>query len=249
MLFARAPQRGRVKTRLVPPLTAHQALALHLACLEATARLLASLPNRIHRFLYLTGTPRRARRSMRRLGLPAAVTVRTQRGRDLGARLERMFRELFAAGYERVLVIGSDTPTLPRTRLLEALASLRRVEVVVGPTEDGGYYLIGCRRSPLPDIFRGIPWGTAQTFARTRARLRRTRVRFRVLPRWYDVDRPADLARLAREVARARPIRARASHLRPLQTYFTRRRDGHSIPASRRPARGRHHRKPPPGRV
>lgn len=226
VIFARAPRPGRVKTRLVPPLTARQALALHVACLQSTAAHVASLPRTIHKYIYFTGLPTPARREARRLRLPATLRVRTQGRGHLGARLERMFTQLCAAGYERVVVIGSDSPTLPRAWLLEALAALRRVEVVIGPAEDGGYYLLGCRQlrfrhsdmRRLPEIFRGIPWGTTKTFARTLARLRRARrFRYRVLPRWYDVDRPTDMVRLEREVARSRN-----SHLTPLKTFFTR---------------------------
>lgn len=219
VIFARAPQLGRVKTRLVPPLTARLALALHSACLQATAALVASLPPSIHKYLYLTGGTSHG------LRVPGGFSVRQQQGRDLGARLKRMFAELFGAGYERVVVIGSDSPTLPRRRLLEALAGLRRRDVVLGPTEDGGYYLLGCRRasSPnnprksLPDVFHGIPWGTAKTFARTVERLRSEGIRYRVLLRWYDVDRPADLKRLRRVV-----MRRRKAFLKPLKDYFRR---------------------------
>ncbi|MFQ5817513.1 MAG: TIGR04282 family arsenosugar biosynthesis glycosyltransferase [Terriglobia bacterium] len=239
VIFARAPRPGRVKTRLIPLLTARQALALHVACLQTTAALIASLPRAIHKYLYFTGSLTTAHAQARKLHLPAAVTIRRQRGRDLGMRLERMFRELFTAGYERVVVIGSDTPTLPRTRLLETLAALRRVDVVIGPTEDGGYYLLGCRRlasdrgdtQPLPEIFHGIPWGTSKTFTRTVARLARARVqpalrsrkararplRYRMLPRGYDVDRPRDLLRLAREL-----VHTRKPYLAPLLRYFAR---------------------------
>jgi len=220
VIFARAPRLGRVKTRLVPPLTAGQALNLHLACLHATARLVASLPRTIAKFIYLGGriNPQR----VKQLHRPASVFLRRQRGRDLSARLQQLFRELFAKGYGRVVVIGSDSPTLPRARLLQALRVLHHVPVVLGPTEDGGYYLLGCRkvqvgeRIRLPDIFDGIAWGTSKAYAQTLKRLRRDRVAFGVLPRWYDVDRPADLRRLRREVAGSR-----FTYVKPLRDYFS----------------------------
>lgn len=241
VIFARTPRPGRVKTRLIPPLTPRQAQALHVACLQTTAALIASLPRTIHKYLYFTGSPTTARAQARKLRLSATVAIRTQRGTDLGARLEGMFSELFTTGYEHVVVLGSDSPTLPRACLLETFAALRRVDVVIGPTEDGGYYLLGCRclashhgdAKPVPEIFRGISWGTSKTFARTLARLARARIRpavptpskklparrlaYRILPRWYDVDRPRDLLRLARELARSRK-----PHLTPLLSYFTR---------------------------
>jgi hypothetical protein len=220
VIFARAPRLGRVKTRLVPPFTAGQALELHVACLEATALLVDSLPHSVRKFLYLSESISAQER--KQLRLPKSVRLRWQRGRDLGARLKRMLHELFAKGYQRVAVIGSDSPTLPRARLLQALRVLHHIPVVIGPTEDGGYYLLGCRKVQegkkirLPDIFDGIAWGTSETYARTVARLRRDRVAFGVLPRWYDVDRPADLTRLRREVAGSR-----STYLRPLRDYLS----------------------------
>ena len=220
VIFARAPRLGRVKTRLVPLLTAGQALNLHLACLHATARLVASLPPTIQKFIYLS--ERIKPQQLKQLHRLATVSLRWQRGRDLGGRLEAMFGELFEKGYQRVAVIGSDNPTLPRARLLQALRVLHHVPVVIGPTEDGGYYLLGCRkvqvgkRIRLPDIFDGIAWGTSKAYAQTLKRLRRDRVAFGVLPRWYDVDRPADLTRLRCEVAERR-----SSYLRPLRNYFS----------------------------
>lgn len=236
VVFARTPCLGRVKTRLVPPLTNRQALALHTACLQATAALVASLPHRIHKFVYFTGSLRTARHHVRTLHLPRTLAVRTQGRGDLGMRLRRMFREFFAAGCDRVVVLGSDSPTLPRARLFHAVTALRRADVVIGPTEDGGYYLLGCRplargsrpAALLPDIFKGIPWGTAKTFSRTLARLRHAqaptpatdephsrRLRYRVLPLWYDVDRPVDLIRLGHEIARTH-----RAYLKPLRMYF-----------------------------
>ncbi len=219
VIFARAPRLGRVKTRLVPPLTAGQALELHVACLQSTVRFVGSLPRHVAQFLYLS--ERINPQQLRQLRLPMRISVRWQRGRDLGARLERMFRELFAKGYQRVAVIGSDSPTLPRARLLQALRVLRHIPVVIGPTEDGGYYLLGCRKVEigrtmrLPDIFDGIAWGTSKAYAQTVARLRRERVAFGVLPRWYDVDRPADLKRLQQQVARSSQ-----AYLPALSTWF-----------------------------
>lgn len=214
VIFARAPLPGRVKTRLVPPLSPPQALGLHVACLRSTAALIASLPRSVHKYIYFSGPAASARRHWRELLLPDVFAVRTQGRGDLGERLRRMFAGLLAAGYLRVVVIGSDSPTLPRRRLLAAFSALRRADVVIGSTEDGGYYLLGCRKL-VREIFRRIPWGSSTTYARTLARLERLQIPYRILPRWYDVDRPRDLARLRREVTR----RA-ASHLAPLKGYF-----------------------------
>jgi len=214
VVFARHP-RGRVKTRLAPPLAPAEARRLHVACLESTARLADSLPRRIARFLYLTPTERPPRRHD--LNLPRRFRLRTQRGRDLGARLRAALGVLIAAGYRRVVFIGSDSPTLPAPRLRQAFAALRRTDAVLGPARDGGYYLIGLRakKNPSTAVFRGIDWGTSRAFRQQRARLRALGLESKVLSLWYDVDVPADLKRLRRDVAAKR-----APHLGPLRAWL-----------------------------
>lgn len=220
VIFARQPQPGRVKTRLVPPLTPEQALELHIACLESTAQLVAALPSSIDKWLYLTPHPRGVvRHPPQALRLPRTLGRRIQRGRDLGARLGRAFHELLGEGYQRVVVIGSDSPTLTARRLQEAFSALQRADAVIGPARDGGYYLIGARagRGDVLEMFRGIDWGTRRTFRQTRARLREAGCRVRVLPVGYDVDTTADLRRLGRELRRScQP------HLAPLRAWFVR---------------------------
>ncbi|MBI4465824.1 MAG: TIGR04282 family arsenosugar biosynthesis glycosyltransferase [Acidobacteria bacterium] len=217
VLFARHPA-GGVKTRLVPPLTPEEARRFHLACLESTIRLAAALPGSIGRWLYLTPPPRgrRHRRLLLRLG--RGVRVRHQRGRDLGARLQVALRELRAQGCRRVVLIGSDSPTLPPAYLRRAFAALHRVDAVLGPARDGGCYLIGLQphRVDASHVFSGIAWGTRRVFRQTRARLRKGGNSLLVLPPWDDVDVPADLVRLRRELQRSRrtqlePLRAWAS--------------------------------------
>ena len=101
---------------------------------------------------------------------------------------------------DRVVLIGSDAPTLPVAHVTAGLRALRRARVVLGPSLDGGYYLVGFR-APLPDVFTRMPWGGASVLARTLTRLRRARITPAVLPAWYDVDTPADLDLLTRHLA------------------------------------------------
>lgn len=224
MIFARRPQRGRVKTRLVPPLTPSAALSLHVACLKSVARLGLRLPPSVGKWLYLTSpTQAQARRVARWLGLPRQLIVRTQRGRDLGARLRRALRELLTAGYERVVFIGTDSPTLTPRRLQQAFKALSAADAVIGPARDGGYYLVGARALPssaAEEMFRGIEWGTARTLQQTARRLKKLKRRVRLLPLGYDVDTVADLTRLERELQRNfQP------HLAPLRAWFRSRAD------------------------
>lgn len=216
VIFARHPS-GRVKTRLIPQLGVRGAQEFHRACLQATARLAASLPRAVDKFLYLTSpTSTEARGAARSLGLPPRLRVRVQGSGDLGARLARMFARLWKEGRERVVVIGSDSPTLSRRRLRDALAALRRADAVLGPARDGGYYLIGLRRTAKKKLFDGVAWGTRRVFAQTLRNLRAAGLRVQLLPLGYDVDTPADLQRLEREV-----LRRRLRHLAPIRKWLT----------------------------
>lgn len=128
-------------------------------------------------------------------GRPALLVP--QAGDDLGTRMSAAFRELFAAGYLRVIVIGSDLPTLPSARLREAERALRRnADLVLGPAEDGGYYLIGLTRSH-DEILSDMPWGGPDVFVRTKTRAEHAGLRVATIPSWYDVDSQADLERVA----------------------------------------------------
>ena len=217
MIFARHPF-GRVKTRLIPTLGVEGARALHVACLQATAGLAASLRSSIEARLLLTCTQRaQAARAARRLKLPRRLRVGVQGRGDLGARLRRAFARLWAQGYKRVVVIGYDSPALPRRRLLQALRALGRAAAVLGPARDGGFYLIGLdnARAPAGKLFRAVEWGTARAFRQTLSELRRAGLRVRLLPMESDVDRPEDLQQLRKLVRRSRDPR-----LAPLRRLF-----------------------------
>lgn len=219
MIFARRPQPGRVKTRLVPPLTPDEALSLHVACLESVAGLALRLPAATGKWLYLTSPTRtEARRVARSLGLPRQLILRTQHGRDLGARLRRALREVMDEGYARIVFIGTDSPTLAPRRLQQAFEALARAHAVIGPARDGGYYLVGARALPnsaAEEMFRGIEWGTPRTLRQTVRRLQKLKRRIRFLPLGYDVDTVADLGRLERDLQRnSQP------HLAPLRAWF-----------------------------
>lgn len=215
VIFARAPRLGRVKTRLMPPLSSREALAFHVACLESTARLAASLPRTIEAWLYLT-SGESARHQLR---LPSSIRPSRQRGADLGKRLERAFKERSRAGAERVVVIGSDSPTLSRRLLLQAFAALVQAQAVLGPARDGGFYLIGLRvrGREIEGLLDGVEWGGPRAFRHVRARLRQAGLRVALLPESYDVDTAADMDRLRRDMRRSRQ-----RYLMPLRDWFQR---------------------------
>ena len=134
--------------------------------------------------------------------LPAGASAVAQRGPDLGARLEGAVEELLRQGARAVLLLDSDTPTLPDACIEEAVRALAsgEVDVVLGPAWDGGYYLVGVRAA-APALFRGIHWSTPSVLRETLAAADAARLRVHLLPSWFDVDAPADLDRLCAQLA------------------------------------------------
>lgn len=155
-IMAKAPRAGEVKTRLCPPLSAAEAAELYRCFLLDKIEQVRSLCGARPAIAY---TPEEGR-AFFETAAPDFLLV-PQRGDDLGARLAGTFEALFAQGYVGALAIDSDTPTLPTGLLQEAVNLLAGppVDVVLGPCEDGGYYLIGLRRLHR-ELFEGIAWST-----------------------------------------------------------------------------------------
>ncbi len=191
--MAKAPVAGLVKTRLVPPLTHEQAAEFYGALL---ADQLEQLKNFDGAARYLAFTPNQAAAAMRELGGDAYAYI-AQSGDDLGQRMDRLFVDLFHLGQRNIVLIGSDLPALPLAILNEAFMQLSSAahKVVLGPSRDGGYYLIGMNR-PTPALFANMTWSHGAVLTETAARLRRLGVPFALLPSWFDIDTPGDLQRL-----------------------------------------------------
>lgn len=191
-IMAKAPRPGEVKTRLCPPLDATEAASLYRCFLldkvESVRALARAQP-------VLAYAPADARVEFE--GLAPGLQLVPQQGPDLGARLHATLAGLLRAGHAGAIAVDSDTPTLPGAFLQEAIDSLTRPgpDVVLGPTEDGGYYLIGLRTARA-DLFDGMPWSTATVFEETRRRANASNLRVACLPAWFDVDTPGDLDRL-----------------------------------------------------
>ncbi len=192
VVFARWPEPGKVKTRLSPALPPALACELHegmlLDVLEAGRVALAD-----RRYLYWAGAP--TDRPWSRAAREAGYTETLQRGRDLGARLEQMFEELLGGPDDRVVVVGTDCPELSTTVMNAAFIQLSVRDLVLGPTPDGGYYLLGLSRR-APEILRDVSWGSDQVLAQTLERARATGLTTAVLEPLADVDTPADLVGL-----------------------------------------------------
>ena len=200
---------GQVKTRMIPWLGAREALRLHLALLEDSLRLLRAGAREAGAAPFVAFSenwePGREPSLAPLAGAAVGLPRLPQSGGDLGERLCGTFERLMAEGYRRVAVIGSDSPTLPAAILRSAFEALRLdADVVLGPAEDGGYYLVGASRL-VAEMFKGIPWGTPAVLDATLEAAGRAAARVFLLPRWYDVDVPEDLDRLRAEPAGAGP--------------------------------------------
>jgi len=195
LVFAKTPKPGKVKTRLSAAVSAEVAAALHEACIADTLRLARKMRG-CDVFVFAAGGTSYFRKLVKERGSGARVRVLPQRGVDLGARMENAFRKCFAMGYREVVVIGTDTPWMGAERVRRAFAELKANDVVIGPAEDGGYYLLGTRRM-VTEIFRGIPWSTERVLGLTLKKTAALKLRTKLLRRDFDLDRPEDLKRAA----------------------------------------------------
>jgi rSAM/selenodomain-associated transferase 1 len=184
-VFAKWPRPGQVKTRLASAVGPEKAARVAHAFLVDTLDRLAAVPvRRVVAFAPADAEPEFAAVSRGR------YVLRPQGEGDLGDRLTRFLASEIAAHADAVVVVGSDSPTLPVEYVERAFAALERVDVVLGPATDGGYYLLGCGRR-VPPVFDRIGWGGSRVLAETIARLTDD-WRLALLPPWYDVDTPDD---------------------------------------------------------
>ncbi|MFQ5965635.1 MAG: TIGR04282 family arsenosugar biosynthesis glycosyltransferase [Candidatus Scalinduaceae bacterium] len=188
VMFAKNPIPGKVKTRLVPSITPVEAAELYKAFIVDIANSICKLNCRRITIAYTLGN---AEKSLRKI-VGRSVGFMPQKGRNLGERMKNAFKQSFAKGLKRVVIVGSDSPTLPISYIEKAFNVLKKVPIVIGPTFDGGYYLIGL--SELDDaIFNGIKWSTSSVFDQTIKRMKSINKKLFVLPPWYDVDTSEDL--------------------------------------------------------
>jgi rSAM/selenodomain-associated transferase 1 len=192
-VMAKAPIAGEVKTRLVPPLTQEQAAELYRALLLDQLEHLSGLTVAE---LYLVYTPDNAAPLMKQLA-PTNFQCIAQRGRDLGERMNFAFSDLWERGHRGVVLIGSDLPALPLSFLETAfeLLATSTHQVVLGPSCDGGYYLVGMNQS-TPEMFQNMTWSHDQVLAQTTDKLGKLGVQPALLPAWFDIDSFEDLKQL-----------------------------------------------------
>lgn len=192
IVFVKYPEEGMVKTRIGSVLGDHFTIDLYRSfvadIIQKAARLSPDL------LVYFT-PEERAFDFRNWLGLK--ISIFPQKGNDLGERMKNALKEQFGLGYGRLVLIGSDIPHISAGRLNRSLRLLRKKGAVIGPAEDGGYYLIGFNsRHFLPEVFDNIPWSTSSVFSLTLRVLADKEIKTALLPRMRDIDTVHDLKKI-----------------------------------------------------
>jgi uncharacterized protein len=192
-VIAKAPLAGQVKTRLLSSFTAEEAA-------ELSRSLLVDQLNHVRELdqtdFYLAFAPDHARLLMEKLA-PSCFRLFPQQGDDLGGRMAAVFKRLFQMGHKNIALIGGDLPPVPQGFFEQAYAFLESLKkrVVLGPSRDGGYYLVGCNQ-PTPEMFHGMTWSHSDVLTETQNKLASLEVDYHLLPPWFDIDTAEDLRHL-----------------------------------------------------
>lgn len=190
IIFAKTPVKGKVKTRLQKNLSQTNVLKLYKEFLFQTVytakkvrnckKIIACYPDENHPYF-------------KTLAMKFGFHLIKQHGSDLGNRMKNAITELLNNGYKKAVIIGCDSPTLPKEYIEKAFNVLNKKSLVIGPSCDGGYYLIGVR-GVAPPIFNNIKWGTREVLKETLKRIPKKMLpSFHLLPFWYDIDTNEDL--------------------------------------------------------
>lgn len=197
IVFAREPKWGKVKTRLARDLPKPYVLRLYKAFVRDVVRVARQTPCD-QRFLYYAGHGASIP-FLKRTARP--FQFRRQMGADLGERMYQAFAYCRKRGFDRTVIIGTDCVTLTPQDITRAFRQLKKHDCVLGPSGDGGYYLIGLRE-PLRWLFSGICWGTQAVFRQTLSKLRKRKQAVGQLRCEHDVDVIDDLMKLRRRLTR-----------------------------------------------
>src|SRR5258705_1318347 len=189
-VMAKAPIAGSVKTRLLPYLSAAEAAELARSLLLDQLSHLRAIETAD---LYVAFTPLQEEALMKQL-VPAPFQLFLQSEGDLGVRMQNVFTQLFSKGHQAIVLIGADLMPVPLEYFAQAYNYLDGPDpgVVLGPSRDGGYYLVGLNR-PMPAMFENMIWSHDQVFIQTVTKLADLGIEARQLPIWFDIDTPDDL--------------------------------------------------------
>lgn len=198
LIFVKNPEKGKVKTRLAKTVGNDKAYDIYLKLLDYTMKVAAmtEAQKQIWYSLFIdhedgfgrqpTGRPKHSD------GSGINFEKKLQRGENLGVRMQNAFQDGFKGEYEKIVIIGSDCPGITADIIEEAFAKLERNDVVIGPSEDGGYYLLGLKKM-IPGIFENISWSTEDVFSETVNVLKNEKMDYGLLPTLNDIDTEEDL--------------------------------------------------------
>ncbi len=195
VVMAKQPEPGKVKTRLCPPLSPKQAADLYEAFFTDTISLVSGIEDTD---LFVAYDPDTALDFFTRTCSPSMGYIPQGAG-DLGDRLLKISRRMFVLGYRKLIILASDTPHLPQDVIRSAIARLDEIDVVLGPCDDGGYYLIGLRFC-APALFAKIPWSTSHVLDETLQRAQEAGMTWELLLPGYDIDTWEDAERLSKDL-------------------------------------------------
>lgn len=199
-IMTKAPRAGKVKTRLVPPLTAEEAATLNVCFLRDISSSIQLATQRGDAMGIGVYTPVGSEDAYDEI-LPEGFSLVAQRGEEFGDRLLFASEDLLRLGFAAVCLINSDSPTVPSQVFTEAVDVLSHAgDIVLGPSDDGGYYLIGLKKAHRR-IFENIDWSTEKVLNQTIERAAELQLNVHLLPSWFDVDDRATLERLCKSLS------------------------------------------------
>lgn len=204
LVFLKYPEVGAVKTRLAREIGHEKAARLYRLFVEATLRRMLDRNGHYGQLLFYTPAEKGSEIKSWIGGNKCGVTapLQPQIGPDLGERMLNALKTAYSNGVKNAVIIGTDSPTLAKEAINEAFFLLKDNNVVIGPTVDGGYYLVGISLPASRGLFSGIDWGSDRVFEQTMKRVREENVSYALLPLHYDVDNPVDLRTLKQEIFR-----------------------------------------------
>jgi rSAM/selenodomain-associated transferase 1 len=194
IIFAKKPLAGQVKSRLQPKISPEMSLEIYRFFVEETLEKVKALS---YVSIWLGCFPDQNHPWFLELSRKFNLRLFNQKGEDLGARMANAFDLLTHEKIEKKVIIGTDSPHLPLHFIRSAFELLEKTRVILGPSRDGGYYLLGLAGDP-PSIFDGIAWSTDSVFKSTSRKLEGQNIPFKLLPEWYDIDQFNDLFALYR---------------------------------------------------
>lgn len=191
IIFAREPEKGKVKTRLSGYLSESRCLNLYKAFLKDTLGIAGKVKCDEKLIAYESS----GAYPPYLLRISSPLQLARQKGKNLGERMHNAFLQAFDAGFSRAAIIGTDAPDLPARYVNRAFSELKKKDLILGPSKDGGYYLVALKRA-CGLVFKGIKWGSKQVLKDSLKNAKQLKMKTALLPAWSDVDDAASLTGL-----------------------------------------------------